>query len=367
MLITDAAGLVTFVNPAAETLLRRASLDLLGRPVAGVFRITEIHEPPAVLGDEGAVGAPRECVLGRDDGSHVAIEEREAAIRDAQGTLLGAIKTFRDITSRKRIDAERDALLQAERTAREEADAASRLKDEFLATISHELRTPATSILGWIRLLKTGRLDGNQAGKALDAVERGAHTQATLLEDLLDMSRIVRGTLRIDPEPTSVAEVLNGAVDIVTPAVRARSLQCVVRVPDDLPLVQADPDRLRQVFWNLLSNAVKFTEPGGSITVTGWCDTERVYVEVADTGRGIDSQAMPYIFDRFRQADGSTTRAQGGLGLGLAIVRHLIELHGGAVTAESAGSGRGARFRVTLPLTAPNATPAADREAPSTR
>jgi PAS domain S-box-containing protein len=353
VLMVDREGMVTFVNPAAEQLLRSASDTVLGRPGARVFRVVdpETRQPdPAHRRADG--NAAREYMLLRHDGSEVPIEEMQADIRDSNRQIVGTIITFRDITSRKAIDAERDALLQSERQARERADVASRLKDEFLATISHELRTPATGILGWVRLLKTGRMDEAQTRQALDALDRGARAQAMLLEDLLDMSRIVRGTLRIDLEPTDVGEVLQAAVETVTPAINTKRIRLAVAVPPNLPRVQADPDRLRQVFWNLLSNAVKFTEPGGSISVSATREDDRLRVDVADSGHGIDPDVLPYIFDRFRQADGSTTRSHGGLGLGLAIVRHLIELHGGTVTAESEGRGRGARFRIALPIAA---------------
>jgi len=352
VLMIDRDGKVTFINPAAEALLGCDAVSVAGHAAADVFRIVD---PPAGGADGLGViddGAAREHLLVRRDGADVPIEARRAAIRDAQGSAVGTIVTFHDITRRKAIDAEREALLQSERQARERADDASRLKDEFLATISHELRTPATGILGWVRLLKTGRMDGVQTRQALDALERGAVAQARLLEDLLDMSRIVRGTLRIDLEPTDVRKVLDMAAETVAPAIRAKEIEFAIDSPPHLPRVQADPDRLRQVFWNLLSNAVKFTQPGGTIRVSARVAEGRLHVEVVDSGHGIEPDALPYIFDRFRQADGSTTRSHAGLGLGLAIVRHLIELHGGIVTAHSDGRGKGARFQIGLPIAA---------------
>jgi len=211
-------------------------------------------------------------------------------------------------------------------------------------------------VLGWARLLKTGRMDEAQTRHALDALERSARAQATLLDDLLDMSRIVRGTLRIELEPTDVAAVLNGAIETVMPAINAKRIQFTLKRPPQLPAVRADADRLRQVFWNLLSNAVKFTGPGGTISVAADYDGDRVRIEVVDSGSGIDAEALPFIFDRFRQADGSSTRLHSGLGLGLAIVRHLVELHGGTVFAESEGRGRGARFVILLPGAAAHPT-----------
>jgi PAS domain S-box-containing protein len=350
VLITDRDGIVSFLNAAAEQLLGLGERDAVGQPAAGVYHAVDAATgaPRRGIGRTDG-GAIRDYVLTRSDGTATPIEEMESDIRDAEGRVVGRIKTFRDVSRRKAADAERDALLQREREARQTADAASRLKDEFLATLSHELRTPATGVLGWARLLKTGRMDEAQSRHALDALERSARAQATLLDDLLDMSRIVRGTLRIELQPTDVAAVLNSAIETVMPAINAKRIQFTLNRPAQLPLVRADADRLRQVFWNLLSNAVKFTGPGGTIAVSAADEHDRLRIEVIDSGSGIDADALPFIFDRFRQADGSTTRSHSGLGLGLAIVRHLVELHGGTVSAESKGRGRGARFVILLP------------------
>jgi PAS domain S-box-containing protein len=352
VLVADGDGAVNFLNAAAERLLGLTEREAIGQPAAQVYHATDVATGAAHHGvgrrDGGAI---RDYQLVRRDGTTTPIEETENDIRDADGRVLGTIKTFRDISRRKAADAERDALLHRERDARQTADAASRLKDEFLATLSHELRTPATGVLGWARLLKSGRMDDAQTRHALDALERSARAQATLLDDLLDMSRIVRGTLHIELEPTDVGAVLNDAIETVLPAINAKRIRFTIERPTALPPVRADADRLRQVFWNLLSNAVKFTDPGGSISVSAGGDADRVRVEVADSGEGIDPEVLPFIFDRFRQADGSTTRTHSGLGLGLAIVRHLVELHGGTVTVESEGPGRGARFVILLPAT----------------
>jgi len=350
VIVTDRGGSVTFINAAAEQLLGCAADAVVGQRVLNVVRTIdpETREPDGEhRRPDGSV--VQEHILVRRDGVEVAIEDLEADIRDRAGAILGTVRTIRDITRRKAIDRERDSLLLREREARETADAASRLKDEFLATVSHELRTPATGILGWARLLKTGRLDPAQTRQALDALERGARAQARLLDDLLDMSRIVRGALRIELEPTDVSAVLHEAVETVMPTMRAKGIRFSANVASPLPWAYADPVRLRQVLWNLLSNAVKFTDAGGMIGVSaGTADADHLRIEISDSGHGIDPDVLPFIFDRFRQADGSTTRRHGGLGLGLAIVRHLIELHGGTVTAESEGRGRGARFQITL-------------------
>jgi len=351
VLVADHDGTVGFLNAAAEQLLGVGERDAVGQPAFEVFHAVDAATGAARRGigrtDGGGI---RDYLLIRADGTQTPIEEMESDIRDAQGHFVGTIKTFRDISRRKAADEERDALLQREREARQTADAANRLKDEFLATLSHELRTPATGVLGWARLLKTGRMDEAQSRHALEALERSARAQATLLDDLLDMSRIVRGTLRIELEPTDLTAVLNGAIETVLPAINAKRIHFTLRRAQQLPMVRADGDRLRQVFWNLLSNAVKFTGPGGTIAVAAEQDGDRLRIEVVDSGSGIEPDALPFIFDRFRQADGSSTRPHSGLGLGLAIVRHLVELHGGTVFAQSEGRGRGARFVILLPI-----------------
>jgi signal transduction histidine kinase len=273
-----------------------------------------------------------------------------ASIRDEAGEISGAILTFRDVSERIAANAERDALLQHEQRARLAADAASRLKDEFLTTLSHELRTPATSILGWVRVLRTGRTGGVNIEPALEALERSAKAQAALIEDLLDVSRIVSGTMRLAFQPASVPDLLAAASAVLRSNADAKGVGVYLHVADDIPSVQADPARLQQVFWNLLSNAIKFTDRGGAVDAQVEVDAHAVVIEVRDTGRGIDPAALPFIFDRFRQADGSSTRSHGGLGLGLSIVRHVVEAHGGTVHAVSQGAGRGACFSVRLPI-----------------
>src|SRR5262249_16687718 len=249
VLVTNRDGVVSFLNAAAEQLLGLGELDAVGQPADDVYHAVDAATgaPRRGIGRSDG-GAVRDYVLVRADGDKTPIEEMESDIRDVEGQVIGTIKTFRDVSRRKAADAERDALLHREREARQTADAASRLKDEFLATLSHELRTPATGVLGWARLLKTGRVDDAEGRHA-----RGARAQATLLDDLLDMSRIVRGTLRIELQPTDVAAVLNSAIETVMPAINAKRIQFTLTRRAHLPLVRADADRLRQVFWNLLS------------------------------------------------------------------------------------------------------------------
>ncbi|HEX8558414.1 MAG TPA: response regulator [Pyrinomonadaceae bacterium] len=228
---------------------------------------------------------------------------------------------------------------------------ANRMKDVFLATLSHELRTPLTPVLGWVNLLRTGgaAADPSMLAQGLDAIERNARLQARLVDDLLDISRIVSGKLRIEWEPVNLCAVVEMATEPVRADAAAREVELAVELPDCPLVVQGAPLRLQQMTWNLLSNAVKFTPRGGRVVVRAWLEGTEARVEVADTGVGIAPEFLPHVFDRFRQADGSTTRQYGGLGLGLAIVRALAELHGGWVVADSDGPGRGARFTYGLP------------------
>jgi PAS domain S-box-containing protein len=231
-----------------------------------------------------------------------------------------------------------------------DAQEVNRLKDEFLATLSHELRTPLTAVLGWTRLLGTGQLDDTTERRALDTIERNAQAQVQLIDDILDVSRIIRGKLRLNVRPAELTHVIEAAVDSVRPAAEAKGIRLQVVLDPRAGPVSGDPDRLQQVVWNLLTNAVKFTPKEGRVQVLLARVNSHLELTVSDTGEGIEEKFLPFVFDRFRQADPSTTRVHGGLGLGLAIVRHLVELHGGTVTAESRGLGQGTTFKVSLPL-----------------
>ena len=274
------------------------------------------------------------------------------------GNLL-AVKRARDVLqhqlSSQNEDLEQLAtecaeLLDRERLARHAADEASRLKDEFLATLSHELRTPLTSILGWSTILKTRSLKEEERVLALDTIERNAKAQTKIIEELLDVSRIITGKLSLDTMAVELAPVIAHTIDVLRPAIEAKSIRLETALDCFEGVVAGDEDRLRQVVWNLLSNAVKFTGERGTIRVRLECREPQARIIVSDTGQGISPEFLPYVFDRFRQADSSKTRREGGLGLGLAIVRYLVELHGGAVAVESAGPGLGATFTISLPL-----------------
>ncbi|HYE14116.1 MAG TPA: ATP-binding protein [Pyrinomonadaceae bacterium] len=262
-------------------------------------------------------------------------EEHITAMRMAANLAAVAIENMR--------------LLRFETRAREFAEESNRMKDEFLATLSHELRTPLTAVLGWAQMLRTGRLDERAAATALEVIERNARTQQQIVDDLLDSSRIITGQLRFEPQPTDVRAVVEAAADTVRPAAAAKRIKLETRFDPRSCLVMGDAGRLQQVVWNLLSNAVKFTPAGGEVAIGVEPAGAHVRVTVSDTGQGISPNFLPYVFDRFRQGDQSTTREHGGLGLGLAIVRHLVELHGGTVRAESEGAGMGSRFTIELP------------------
>ncbi|WP_395853693.1 ATP-binding protein [Cystobacter fuscus] len=278
---------------------------------------------------------------------------------------LHLIQTMAHIASvameKANAEQERERLLVRERLARHEAESASRMKDEFLSTLSHELRTPLTSILGWAQLLRTRAMSEDKRQRALETIERNARVQTQLIEDLLDISRIVTGKMRLEVRPVEPLPVLEAALDAVRPAAEARGIRLALRVAPDMGTLLVDAERLQQVVWNLLTNAIKFTPSGGQVVVRLDRGEGEARLEVEDTGQGIEPSFLPHVFERFRQADSSTTRTHGGLGLGLAIVRHVVEMHGGSVSAHSEGRGRGSTFRVVLPLTpsgAPEPPPA---------
>jgi signal transduction histidine kinase len=240
--------------------------------------------------------------------------------------------------------------LELEQAARRETELASRLKDEFVMTVSHELRTPLTAIAGWAQILETGRLSESRTAAALETISRSARVQTRLVDDLLDVSRIIGGKLRLDVRDVVLADVVRQAIETVRPAAEAKSIRLGADIDPATGTIAADPDRLQQIVWNLLSNAIKFTPAGGEVVVSVAQSDSSVDLAVSDSGSGIAAGFLPHVFDRFRQGEGGTQRRHGGLGLGLAIVRHLVELHGGTVTAESGGEGQGATFRVHLPI-----------------
>ena len=255
-----------------------------------------------------------------------------------------------EIEERQRIEEELRASLTREQIARAEAVTANRMKDEFLATVSHELRTPLNAIIGWSHMLRGGKLDESTVARAIETIDRNAKSQAQLVEDILDVSRVITGKLRLNIAPVDVASVINAAIDSVQLAAESKSIEIEVTLDPSARHILGDASRLQQIVWNLLSNAIKFTPSGGHVAVRLKRVGSDAKIQVTDSGAGIDNNFLPHIFDRFRQADGTTTRRYGGLGLGLSIVRHLVELHGGTVEADSKGEHKGATFTVTLPL-----------------
>ncbi len=367
----DQRGTIVEWNPAAEQMFGVSRAEAIGREMAMVIvppPMREAHR--AGLARVVGGGAPRilgrriELTAMRGDGSELPVELAITRVGTEDPPKFTGF--IRDITARVEHAREREDLLAREKAARASAEAdraelarADRLKDEFLATASHELRTPLQAILGWASLLQRGAHDAAAAQKAASVIERNASAQARLINDVLDLSRIVSGTLKIAHTSVDVVATIEGATDMIRPVAAAKNLTLGVRCDGELGTVEGDPDRLQQVLGNLLGNAVKFTPAGGSVEVTARAAAGSVEIRVSDTGEGITPEFLPQVFERFRQADGSATRRHGGLGLGLAIVRHLVALHSGTVHAESAGPGKGATFIVTLPALGRANAPAA--------
>jgi PAS domain S-box-containing protein len=293
----------------------------------------------------------------RKDGAELWVTGVLTALRTPAGELRGYAKIMRDTTLQKSAAAEREQLLQQQLAAREEAERANRIKDDFLAIASHELRTPLNAMLGWVRMLATDHLDEIRSKRALEIIERNAKAQAQLIEDLLDVSRIITGKLQLDVRPLMFRKVVNEAVESVAHTAQEKGVELVVDSAEDDGPIDGDAGRLQQVIWNLLSNAVKFTPAGGRVEVQLQRHDHSVQLRVRDTGEGMESTELPLVFDRFRQAAHRRRTAQGGLGLGLGIARHILEAHGGTIRAHSEGKGTGATFTVDLPL-ATGVTPA---------
>lgn len=287
------------------------------------------------------------------------LKNLEASLEQTEAARLHVQELSRYVGELKRSEEAREQLLLRAERARAEAEAANRIKDEFLATLSHELRTPLTSLLGWSSVLRESKREEKVLHQGLEAIDRNARIQAQLIDDLLDVSRIVSGKLNLDVRPLDIASVARAAINVVRPAADAKNITVDYADEPGLGAISADSGRLHQIIWNLLSNAVKFTPHGGKIFVRVDRQGSDARVSVSDTGQGIEAEFLPRVFDRFRQADSSTTRSFGGLGLGLAIVRHLVELHGGTVSAQSDGIGKGATFIATFPLLADRPEPVA--------
>ncbi|WP_437281559.1 response regulator [Sorangium sp. So ce375] len=360
--LQDERGVIRTANASAERILGLPMAQLVGSTMLGpscrLVREDGSPFPSEMYPSQIALrtGAPQSGVvlgLERQDGSVAWLSVNAQPLRRSDGSVAGVVSSFFDITARKRAEEERQALLAAAQAARQEAEAASHLKDEFLATMSHELRTPLTAVLGWIRMLRTGKLAEDRRDKVLETVERNARAQAQLIDDLLDISRIMAGKLRLDVQPIDLVSVLDASLEVVRPAADAKGVRLEPLLEPGVGAVAGDAGRLQQVVWNLLSNAVKFTPRGGTVCVRLDRADASAEITVSDTGQGIEPAFLPYVFEQFRQAETGTTRKHGGLGLGLTIVKSLVEMHGGTTHALSDGEGRGATFIVRLPLAAP--------------
>ncbi|HEY8186712.1 MAG TPA: chemotaxis protein CheB [Pyrinomonadaceae bacterium] len=348
----DLGGVIASWNRGAETLFGYTAEEAIGKSIAILIPPERADEEFHILERirRGERVETYETVRLSKDGTPIDISLTVSPIVDAQGKITGASKIAHDISSRKRTDEERAALLLREQNARAEAEAANRLKDEFLAIVSHEVRTPLTSIVGWIHMLRSGKLDEEQTTKALESIDRNAALQATIITELLETSRIVSGTLKLDSKPVALPSLIEAAIEIVRPAAEAKSIKIETALDIKAGPIWGDSGRLQQVFWNLLSNAVKFTPKKGCINIRLERADSNATVVVKDNGEGIEAGFLPHVFERFRQADASASRSYGGLGLGLSIVRNVVEMHGGSVRAESEGRGQGATFTVTLPI-----------------
>jgi len=357
VITTDMDGLITFLNPVAAGLTGWSEEEAKGRPLELIFNIvneqTHKHvENPAVRAiKEGVIfGLANHTLLIAKDGSEIPIDDSGAPIKDVDGRILGAVLVFRDITDRKLVEDERGNLLEREKAARELAEAALRARDEFVAIVSHELRSPLNAILGWASILRGSTSSNEETDRRLEIIERNARAQVQIIDDLLDISRVMTGKLKLNRRTVEPSEIIESAIDSIRPAADAKSIQLRVQLASSGSVVSGDPSRLQQIVWNLLSNAVKFTPRGGRVTVKLENVGPDLIISVSDSGEGITPEFLPYVFDRFTQATTTTERKYGGLGLGLAIVRHLVELHGGTVHAESPGDEGGATFTVTLPI-----------------
>jgi PAS domain S-box-containing protein len=343
---------IDFVSSHVEKLLGYSEEEWLSTPN---FWLTVVHPEDkeraaaeaAAIFASGKGGTSRFRWLHKD-GREVWVESQSIVVSDENGPA-GMRGVTMDITAAVKAEIERAELLERESHARQQAEEASRLKEEFLATVSHELRTPLNAVVGWSRLLRAGQLDPDGATHAVEVIERNAAAQRQIIEDLLDVSRIITGKLRINTQPVDLLLTIHAAIDAVRPAAEAKEIRIATHIEAPDPIVRADSERLQQVLWNLLANAVKFTPSGGNVDVYLEQHGSLAEIRIEDSGPGVPPEFLPRIFERFSQADGSSTRKHGGLGLGLAIVRHLVELHGGTVSAANREEG-GAMLTVRLPV-----------------
>jgi PAS domain S-box-containing protein len=346
-------------NHAAERMFGYSAEEAIGQRIHLLIPLERYGEEEEILSllRQGRRIEHYETVRRKKDGTLIEVSLTVSPIKDEDGNIVGASKIARDVTEKKRTERE---LKESHETlkhvyeemskARMDAENANRLKDDFLATVSHELRTPLNAILGWARLLRMGNLDDDNRKRAIETIERNAVSQGQIIEDILDVSRIITGKIRLEISNVEIGQLVSEAVESLRPTAEAKEILLQTILDTNPNPVRGDTQRLQQVLWNLLTNAIKFTSKGGRVQVTLQRVGSQVEISVTDNGQGIRPEFLPYVFERFRQADSSTKRSHGGLGLGLAIVRQLTELHGGTVSVDSAGEGLGATFSVRLPL-----------------
>jgi PAS domain S-box-containing protein len=352
-------GTVKGWNPSATKLFGYKASEAIGQPFTFLLPPDRFNEERDILARlaRGERVEAYETVRRRKDGREIDVSLSISPVKDDSGQVVAAAKVVRDITARKQAEAALQsseerfrALAQANERLYEEAERANRLKDEFLATMSHELRTPLNSIFGWVRMVRTGMLDEAGGKRALESIEHSARAQVRLIDDLLDVSRIIMGKMRLEIGAVDLPTVVQAAADALAPTAELKGVRIEKILDPRAKTLSGDSDRLQQIIWNLISNSIKFTPKGGRVQVRLERVNSHVELTVSDTGEGIDPEFLPYVFDRFRQQESSTARRRGGLGLGLAIVRHLVELHGGVIHAYSPGKDQGATFTVRLPL-----------------
>ncbi len=345
-------GIISSWNVGAERVYGYTASEMVGQSILRII-------PPELHAEEQDIQARIlrgerldhfETHRIRKDGELIPVSLTVSPIRDRSGHIIGASKIARDIRAQKQAEEERQQALQEARKARQEAEFSNRVKDEFLATISHELRTPLTAVLGWVRMLRAAKLDNETQTKALEVIDRNVRSQAQLIEDLLDISRITMGKLRLDVRPVQPAAVIAAAVESLRFAADARQIRIQTVLDSNAGPISGDFERLQQVLWNLLSNAIKFTPKGGRVQIVLERVNSHIEIRITDTGRGIKPDFLPYIFNRFSQGEAVTTRTYGGLGMGLAIAKAIMELHGGTISASSEGEGKGATFSINIPL-----------------
>ena len=351
----DLNGIVQSWNPAAERMFGYSADEMIGKPITVLFPPDRLDEEPKILEQirRGQRVDHFETVRVRKNGTPLDVSVTISPVKDESGAVIGVSKVARDISGIKRILRDREESFEREKAARAEAERGSQIKDEFLTTLSHELRTPMTAILGWANVLSSrGAVSADELRQGLQAIERNARAQAQLIDELLDMSRIINGKLRLDVQPVDLQAIVFDAAESVRPAADAKAIRLTTVLDPKGGPITGDPNRLQQILWNLLSNAIKFTPRDGRVQVYLRRVRSHVEISVVDSGQGISADFLPQLFTRFTQADTSMTRRHGGLGLGLALVKSLVDMHGGSIKASSPGIDQGSTFTVSLPMAA---------------